>query len=236
MNSRIIRVALAIALILIVGVVTAYILQFGVVPASEQGTWGQFGDYFAGLLNPLFAMLAFLALIWSISIQREELRRASEHLSEQTSLARKQLDELASDRLAQELLHVIKEIDARLDQVTRTVVSPEGSEPSLTVSLLVAEGERLRASGGHSAAYHQFVRLSQEKGTVVEAVVREMTHLVAEMQDVLAQFSQVRGSSYAPLIVYYANKVYRLLTPLEDVHAITCTVREFYATVSDKHH
>lgn len=59
MNRRILVAALAVALILITAVVFAYVDQFGPERSANSGDWGQFGDYFAGLLNPIFSLLAF---------------------------------------------------------------------------------------------------------------------------------------------------------------------------------
>ena len=70
----------------------------------------------------------------------------------------------------------------------------------------------------------------------MESVVRDLASLVSEMKDVLAQFSEFRGTAQAPLIVYYANKTYPLITVLEDAGAVDHTTREFFATVSDRHH
>ena len=47
----------------------------GVPPSTNNAeTWGTFGDFIGGLLNPVVAFLALYWLTRSISIQREELR------------------------------------------------------------------------------------------------------------------------------------------------------------------
>ncbi len=236
MNTRIIIAAAAIAVVLITGVVSAYTLTFGATPTDTQTLWGAFGDYFGGLLNPLFAMLAFLALLWSITLQKEEFHRAAGHLATQSELARKQLEDLTNDRLSQELLHVIKDIDLRLGQLLQTEVSSPNSDPIVTVALMVAESERLAMSAGESASYTHFVQLAQSQGSVVEALIREIAQLVAEMRGFLEQLSRFHTGSYAPVVVYYANKVYRLLHMLEDVGCVPADSRQFFATVSDQHH
>lgn len=236
MNRRILVAALVLAVLLVVAVTLSYIDQFGSQRSADQELWGQFGDYFAGMLNPLFSLLAFLALMYSLVLQREEAQRNQARFEAQQAIAKKELDDFNKEKLAAELLAVLKDIDKRLELVMKTVVSPAGAEPQLTVALMVAEGNRLRASGASSPSYSRFVSIARESGTVVEATVREMAHLVEEMKQVLEQFSQYRGTAQAPMIVYYANKTYQILTPLEDVGAVDHTTREFYATVSDRHH
>ena len=236
MNRRILFAAAIFAGLLIAAVALPYIAEFGSQRSADQALWGQFGDYFAGLLNPLFSILAFLALMYSLVLQREEAQRNQTRFEAQYAIAKKELDDFKKEKLASELLAVLKDIDQRLDAVLKTVVSPVGSETQLTVALMVAEGNRLRASGTSSPSYSSFVNIASESGTVVEATIRDMANLVAEMKVVLEQFSQYRGTAQAPLVVYYANKTYQMLTPLEDVSAIDHTTREFFATVSDKHH
>ena len=79
MSKRVIAVAGVVALLLIAAVALAYRLNFGPHASTSQDVWGQFGDFFGGMLNPLFAMLAFLALLWSISLQAHEFRQASKY-------------------------------------------------------------------------------------------------------------------------------------------------------------
>ena len=236
MNRRILLTAFILAVLLIAAVALPYIEQFGSKRSADQELWGQFGDYFAGLLNPLFSLLAFLALMYSLVLQREEVQRNQTRFKAQYAIAKKELDDYAREKLASELLAVLKDIDQRLDLVLKTVVSPTGAETQLTVALIIAEGNRVRSYGASSPSYSSFVSIARESGTVVEATVRDMAHLVAEMKEVLEQFSQYRGTAQAPLIVYYANKTHQMLTPLEDVGAIDHTTRKFFATVSDKHH
>jgi hypothetical protein len=203
---------------------------------GEPEQWGQFGDYLAGILNPLFAMLAFLAVLYSISLQRAEARRLSERFEAEQQVSRTQLAELVADRTASELLRVIQDIDARLSVLSSRSVSPAGAQLQLSYSLLVAEGDRIRTQGGTSPAYSAFLVHAKASGSVVEALVREIGVLVDQMQTVLTQFSEFRGTSQAPLIVYYAHKTLRLLTPLEDAVIVGPYARATLASVSDKHH
>ena len=235
MNSRIIATAAGLALCLILGVAATYVATFGTSLSSDPSVWGQFGDYFGGLLNPTFAVLAFLGLLWSISSQQRESRAAARELSEQTELTRQELKNSREDRLSEELLHVIRDIDDRLMELLNTDISPTGSNPMATIGLMVAEAERLASTGGESQAFIQFVQHARSPGSVVEAPVREIKYLVTRMREFLEQYSRHRSTTYAPLVVYYADKVYRLLHMLEEVGGIPEDTREFFATVGDAH-
>ena len=235
MNRRVMAVAASIALCLVLGVALIYIDMFGVARSSKPEAWGQFGDYFGGVLNPIFALLAFLGLLWSISIQQRESRAAAKELSEQTELARQDLQHSRADRLGEELLQVIRDIDDRLMLLLATDISATVSNPRVTIGHMVAEAERLASSRDRSPAFCRFVQNARESGSVVEAPVREVKYLVEKMREFLEQYSRHRTPTYAPLIVYYADKGYRLLHMLEAVGGLPDDTRRFFATISDGH-
>ena len=235
MNRNLIIVAFGIALCLVLGVAATYLANFGIVLSNKQEIWGQFGDYFGGVLNPIFALLAFLGLLWSISTQERESRAAAKELSEQTELARQELQHSRADRLSEELLQVIRDIDSRLVSLLATDISAPESNPRVTIGLMVAEAERLASTGGESEAFVQFVQKARSSGSVVEAPVREIMYLVEKMREFLEQYSLHKSTTYAPLIVYYADKVYRLLHMLEAVGGLADDTRQFFATISDAH-
>ena len=236
MNRRTLFAALTLALLLITLVVAAYVHQFGIERSGKQDAWGQLGDYFAGLLNPTFSLLAFLALMYSLVLQQEEAQRNQARFEAQYLIAKKEFDDYVKGKLASELLTVLRDIDERLDNVRNTNVSPPGAQHSMTVALMVAEGNRIRDALSQSDSYTSFITIARQSGTIVEAIVRDLADLVSQMRDVLSQFSDYEGTAQAPLIVYYANKTYPLITVLEDVGTVDSTTRQFFATVSNKHH
>ncbi len=56
------------------------------VSVFEKGKYGEFGDFFGGVLNPIFTFLTLFGLIVTIVIQRQELRLAR-HEYEKTATA-----------------------------------------------------------------------------------------------------------------------------------------------------
>lgn len=64
-----------------VGVLVAYILQFGSGGVSgDPRHWGMFGDYLGGVLGGALAFLSLLALLFTIYIQSAELSATREEL------------------------------------------------------------------------------------------------------------------------------------------------------------
>jgi hypothetical protein len=60
-------------LIVAVIVVVVYVLNFDGRLSDDPTAWGAFGDYVGGVLNPVFAFLAFIALLLTIILQSREL-------------------------------------------------------------------------------------------------------------------------------------------------------------------
>lgn len=83
--------AFVFAVLLAVVVIGVYILQFKGRPLSiNTEDWGQFGDYFGGVLNPIVAGLALFLLAISVNLQRTELAETRKALSSQAASASRQ--------------------------------------------------------------------------------------------------------------------------------------------------
>ena len=235
MNLRALTVAAFAAISAIAVVSMTYIFMFGTTRSRDPESWGQFGDSFGGVLNPLFALAAFLSALWSIGVQQREARAAARQLAEQTDIARKELEALSSERLGEEFLHVIRDIDQRLSDLLQTVVSPARAPQTVTISQMIAEADRLATSGGSSSVLAQFVIQANAPGSVVEAPVREIKYLVNKLREFLEDYSKHKATGFAPVLVYYADKAYQLMNLLEAVGGMPPDTRAFFETVGDLH-
>jgi hypothetical protein len=85
--------AVAAVLVVVALVLAAFLLNFVKSPiASTSDKWGQLGDYFGGLLNPVVALAALYLLSLSIRIQRKELAATRQALDEQARHANDSAD------------------------------------------------------------------------------------------------------------------------------------------------
>ena len=92
--TSLILIAVTIAFI----AVAIYIWEFHSQPfSSDPGKWGSLGDFFGGLLNPVFSFAALVLLLITIQQQRRELRysrveleRSATALNEQSDTLKKQ--------------------------------------------------------------------------------------------------------------------------------------------------
>jgi hypothetical protein len=83
---------IALALVWVYLVASAYFNSFGVIPgfnpekqlitdtANSGALWGQFGDFVGGLLNPFMTLLSFLAICITILLQNFQLRQSVKEL------------------------------------------------------------------------------------------------------------------------------------------------------------
>lgn len=76
----------------IIGFIT-FVFFFYFFPIDELNN---FGDYFGGVLNPILAFISFIAILWTVALQRHSIKLQKDELEE----TRK---ELSGSRKAQEL-------------------------------------------------------------------------------------------------------------------------------------
>lgn len=78
------------ALVTAVFLVISFIAMFGVDPSESQESWGQFGDFVGGILNPLFSIIGLLALLHTIVLQSKELSRSTKELKASAKALKRQ--------------------------------------------------------------------------------------------------------------------------------------------------
>lgn len=73
-----------VAILLITGVALRYTTIFSTRISGSQETWGQFGDYFGGVLNPILSFFAFMALLFTLHEQKQSSKDNEKRHEEQT--------------------------------------------------------------------------------------------------------------------------------------------------------
>jgi uncharacterized membrane protein len=88
--------ALLILLNFVASVLCVYLWKFnGLTFGDTPDVWGQMGDYFGGMLNPIFAFASFIALLYTIRIQSEELKLTRDELGKAAEAQKKSSEVLA---------------------------------------------------------------------------------------------------------------------------------------------
>ncbi|HGS5061494.1 TPA: putative phage abortive infection protein [Vibrio parahaemolyticus] len=91
---------------------------------SDEGSFGTFGDFFGGMLNPILTFLMFMGLLITIILQQKELRltrnelnNSSEALVEQAQTQEKQRFENTFFSLLQQHNELLSELSRNIDDV-----------------------------------------------------------------------------------------------------------------------
>ena len=127
-------VLVVISLSVFLGVINAYLSEFGYSMPTVRGDWGTLGDYVGGLTNPTFSFFALLVLLVSFFLQLREARRNASSLRKQLSLSRHEKFENTFFKLTD-----------RLDTFSSTYLrgrAVDGSFPAKTLHLLLKAGRR----------------------------------------------------------------------------------------------
>jgi hypothetical protein len=96
--------------------IAGYIYWFPVV-SDDPAQWGQFGDFFGGLWNPVLSFLAFVILVFTLLQSweaAEHARGAATAAKEQVEIAKSQRDEERKARKVENCLGAIEKEEARL--------------------------------------------------------------------------------------------------------------------------
>lgn len=85
----------AIIVLLIMLLIGSYIDTFRNQPISKDPAhWGQMGDFFGGMLNPILAFASFIALLFTIKLQSDEMKDTRKEL-QKSRIAQQNLVEQA---------------------------------------------------------------------------------------------------------------------------------------------
>jgi dolichol kinase len=101
----------------IIAIISLYFFKFGQFELGDQATFGQFGDYIGGTLNPFLSFFSILLLIWSIHGQSKQNTLALDALQQAQKFHQEQ-------KLAQKSEKLIKTLEAHLNECDRLLNLP----------------------------------------------------------------------------------------------------------------
>lgn len=89
------------ALVLALAAICSYVWRFHDVPvAADTGAWGEFGDFFGGVLNPAFSFLTLVGLLMTLHVQSKELQESRLMAAEAQKEAKNSADALKAQNEA----------------------------------------------------------------------------------------------------------------------------------------
>jgi hypothetical protein len=66
-------VFIIVVFIFVVDIFILYFSTFGFTLGDDKGDWGTFGDFIGGTLNPILSFFGFIALLYTVRMQRKQL-------------------------------------------------------------------------------------------------------------------------------------------------------------------
>ena len=239
MKKLLITVGVLAALILLVPI-ASYTSIHGYTLSSSHEAWAQFGDFFGGLLNPVYALLAFLALLYTISLQSAELRQATTEFKRSADSMQQQLDHYKVSAQKDDLYKIIKDIDHDLERIYETTVGHDGQLSALNVGHIVHEGFRLRNNAAKSSSYHMFLKMASTSGSVIESIYLKLALTSSNLYEHLTKYQEIAGE-YNYLSQYYRYKYFMLGQLLKDAGNVDRKICDYFLSsiktnVTDRQH
>lgn len=95
LKAKSLVILIGIVMIVVMVVVGVYFFNFGGGKLSgDTGTWGEFGDYVGGTLNPMLAFFSFLVLCYTINLQSKQLAQNQLALKQNARALKLNIEEL----------------------------------------------------------------------------------------------------------------------------------------------
>lgn len=152
--ARFVIIPFFLCTLLIVGVVFSYFHNFGNYESSnDPAVWGQFGDYFAGIINPIvgiFNLVFFIFISFLLQRFNDQNNQISINASRNIALMQMRREELhylktemdrdidfwkknpSNKKVSKELKEKFEEMQSRLSYLFPEIISSEWSQNLIT--------------------------------------------------------------------------------------------------------
>lgn len=122
-----------------------YEKTFGQLRATTT-VWGEFGSYFGGVLGPIFSFLAFIGLLWTISLNYEQLSFLSEEKDRQKMLEKKEDLYKVIESIHNKLSNILREklfCDAKVFQIFTDIAADTSNQKNTSFMALISDVQKL---------------------------------------------------------------------------------------------
>ncbi len=140
--AKSIRKAKMLAFSLLALIPAVYLMWFYFVNhqtlSTDSSTWGTFGDFVGGILNPLIALLAFYWLTQSVLIQKTELSETQKVLKETEKAQKEQALTQEKKRFEDTFFSLLNQLNTVFDGLNESLIIRERPLPSKVMALHAA--------------------------------------------------------------------------------------------------
>lgn len=127
-------------------VVSSYFIKFNSGLGNEVNSWGVFGDFIGGTLNPVFGFMGLLAILYTLQIQvkemsltREQLEKSAEALEQSKNIAQEELKQIEKEERKNDISRVVKDFYSEIDGLLSAEVKIDGQGEALERRRLLDE-------------------------------------------------------------------------------------------------
>ncbi len=174
LENTIILVVSLIAL-LVIGTYLAAAIIFNWSISSSPQEWGPLGDYFGGILNPIIALAALVALIRATKLQKSEFQSTRLHLE--------------TEAQKNEIYRLITTLEQKIERKLEVEVKNDRSEPIITVGPL---SQSLRP--GWRPPPKTYISLGNSSlCTEIKEYSKELLRLFEMLDNLLREYDSVCG-------------------------------------------
>lgn len=152
-----------------------YYKNYGNIIYQKHDAWGQFGDFIGGILNPLIALSSFIALLTTLWLQSEEIRKSE--------LSRKANDIVNSLMLLERTIdpkmeHILSKRFTLPDKVSYKYMMAEGLATDLMLCKTLLDSLNVYTESASIVEFYQhkyaeIAKILYAKGYVLENVKKQ---------------------------------------------------------------
>lgn len=205
---------------LISGVVLAialpYILAFLAFPKpewklAEPDDFGTFGDFVGGMLNPMLSFASLMAILYTLSVQRKESRKAEEDRRNDQEFAKAEFNHIRQEAELNEINRIMKANEDELDRV-------------LSKDVKIITGNAGNTYDGKFRNYFNWINMNfdYKKGRVYGTFLKESQirsrifiwtgEMLSFLNDCLQEYEKIKPNSL--IIRYYRSKYMTIARPM----------------------
>lgn len=175
----------------------AYVIKFYGPLSAAQETWGQFGDFVGGTMNPLFAFSGLMALLYTIVLQSRELKHSAEQLRK-SAVALEGQNELLTKQSFEATYFQLLQLYGSVVRGLSVTVSVTEMQPHIRVSSRSVEDRECLKQ-----LYEWFVRSNLEK-------VARGDHNLTREQAINVEYLSFY-SNYGHVLGHYFRTLYNIV-------------------------
>lgn len=208
------------ALIIAMWLLLSFVLKFGFTPPDSQETWGQFGDFVGGILNPLFSIIGLLALLHTIVLQSKELASSTKELRSSAKALKRQNKHNARQQFDNNLFQLMNLNIAKADSVVYKVQpSKKGDEAFRGAYFYFASGWDLESKDPH-LWMNNFRIWRSEIGVIFDTYVHSLSNIISFIYEAPVS-GEAKEFAYTTITSNLSSEVltiYFLFTLFSDDH------------------